>query len=305
MGKLTASQVWSHFEECIARNDQAATVAYLELKALLYLRPEQCPVAERKLAGAALSAAFQGIASALADAGHSQAQGALCAVLRSRLGKRKAAMELAAKIGSLGDAGPDAVKLLQSIVTDEKDEDVASSALLALGRIAGSKARNLSPDADALISWLLDFSRMAKSDDVKRVSYLALGNAGSVRALGALEEGLRQPSPALRAAAAFALRWIEDDTASARLSLILTRDASPEVRKQAAAALGFRSNAQRALLAGLRDSDAGVRFAALESLAKQKPLNHESVEAVLGLSGDPDKDVREAALSLLSEAASR
>src|SRR5207248_2977711 len=102
-------------------------------------------------------------------------------------------------------------------------------------------------------------------------------NAGSARALPTLTRFMADRSPVLRARAVAALRWINDPRVNPWLTRALQRDPAPEVRREAAGALGFRTPTARTVAVQQRAFGAerieSVRLAILANLGRaQEPF---------------------------------
>src|SRR5207237_388460 len=146
-----------------------------------------------------------------------------------------------------------------------------ASALLALGTMAGNLADADAARADELIGFLLQALAAAREEDARRIAALALGNAGSPRALPALRPLLAAESAALRSAAVYARRSIEGDEPEEHLVAALRRDADAAVRLRAVQALSSRPATPRAIAAAAEalagDAAPEVRRALIEPLA--------------------------------------
>src|SRR5439155_846756 len=79
---------------------------------------------------------------------------------------------------------------------------------LALGIVAQKLADDAPRRAAGIVDGICHQFQAHSSEEARRVLLLALGNAGSSRALPTLERALRSPSPSLRAAAATGLRQV-------------------------------------------------------------------------------------------------
>jgi len=120
------------------------------------------------------------------------------------------------------------------------------------------------------------------------------------RVIRGLIEALRDQSPEVRKEAASALGRVGDSTAVMPLASALS-DANPEVRAAAAGALARYRDARAvpALAAALSDSESGVRRSALRALVRTR---HESVvPALIGALDDEAPEVREMAADVLGD----
>src|SRR5262249_5019458 len=145
----------------------------------------------------------------------------------------------------------------------------------------------------------------SSSTDTTRLLLLALGNAGSARAYSTIARFTADSSPAVRAAAATALRWIDSDQAGSQLIKVLTSDSEAGVRLEAATALALRKTdttsfeAQKRALA--LDDDDKVRSALLRNLWKSRVIFPEARRLVeTAATSDSSEDVRKTAKELLA-----
>ena len=114
----------------------------------------------------------------------------------------------------------------------------------------------------------------------------------------ALVRALADTSDVVRTAAgqALATQGVKSSEAAPGLAAMLADSAHPSVRVTAARLLGLvqtrTDTAVSALIAALRDSNAGVRAAAAQSLGLIGPSAAPALPSLVGLSGDPQSDVR-------------
>jgi HEAT repeat protein/beta-lactamase regulating signal transducer with metallopeptidase domain len=142
--------------------------------------------------------------------------------------------------------------------------------------------------------------------EVRRAAAQSLANLEDPRAVPALIEALRDGDAEVRASASSALGQFEDKRALPGLVALL-RDPDQDVRHAALSSLSaFRDQVPaEAILTALGDSDADVRVAALGLVAgcdcdEDKPGDPRIVQAVVGLIGGSNIDVRSEAISVLS-----
>jgi hypothetical protein len=146
----------------------------------------------------------------------------------------------------------------------------------------------------------------AKSESETRLFLLVLGNAGSVQALPVIKRHLSDHSPALRAAAVTALRFVDSrDTEDLSVSA-LSSDPDAEVRAKAVFSLSYRQMNPTTFGAQKKafetDQDLGVRLSLLENLWKSRQAFSEVVEIVKrAAENDASKEVRQAAGRLLPD----
>jgi HEAT repeat protein len=134
---------------------------------------------------------------------------------------------------------------------------------------------------------------------------MALGNAGSARALPVIARFIAHPSPLLRASAAAALRWIDAAPVDGWLVRCLVSDPDATVRQEAAAALGFREPTAETIAAQQRAFRAepvdGIRLAILSNLGRARRAFPELQEFIRkAAASDGSTNVRKAAASLVA-----
>jgi HEAT repeat protein/beta-lactamase regulating signal transducer with metallopeptidase domain len=141
--------------------------------------------------------------------------------------------------------------------------------------------------------------------EVRRAAAQSLANLGDPRAIAGLIDALRDSDAEVRATAASALGDFEDRRAVPGL-IELLKDSQKDVRRAALSALGNFPQAvpTEAILTALADSDPDITVAAL-SLAgscdcdEDKPADSRIVQAVAGLVGTPNAEVRSEAIGVL------
>jgi HEAT repeat protein len=112
-----------------------------------------------------------------------------------------------------------------------------------------------------------------------------------------IDADLRDPNPAVRAAAIRRLNGIAD----ADRLIVSLKDEDSDVRLLSAMRLGGQRAAAPALVEALKDRHAGVRRAAAEALSRLWPVSQEALTHALT---DPDPRVRAGAAYALGEAPS-
>ena len=137
---------------------------------------------------------------------------------------------------------------------------------------------------------------------MRAAAALALGRVGDRVAVPALSEGLRDPMPEVRYAAALSLGRLPADGVVTRLERALKTDPSWQVRYAAAIALGrAKKNFASQALAEALEGDAAwqVRQQAARSL--QDLASPRATTALVGALLDPEPSVRAAAGAALAE----
>lgn len=134
---------------------------------------------------------------------------------------------------------PGLVSLLESVMQRASPE-TAMTALSVIGILA-NRLVNSAPDAaDRAVSFLHAQVDAAPGSQRKAISLAALGNAGAARSRPTLLHYLETGHEVERAAAAYALRFSEDETVRAALAQHLQHSRYDSVRAAAAEALAFR-----------------------------------------------------------------
>lgn len=266
-------------------------------------------------AGAALQRglspdAARTVLGSLAGAGTAAAQQALARAAELRTLTSELRSNAVAVLGLTDPPTEDTTATLLRTARDA-DPEVKSASALALGNAAHSLREHGQGDAaDEPIEALLQKLAAATDPDEQTLYLQALGNAGDARALPAITPLCASPVPAVRAAAAAALRFIhegQDGTVDALLAAALT-DPAAEVRRSAVFSIGYREPASiAALLAPLRqalarDTDLRVRMDTVKLLGKNLALPGAREALSQAATRDPAADVRNAAQALLSPA---
>lgn len=187
-------------------------------------------------------------------------------------------------------------------VTERLDNERELAARLAQGDelVRLNAAETLTADASYDASSLLG----ALSDDswqVRRVAVKGVSQRAAPEAIAALLNSVveNHHNPALLNSALQVLASSEVDTLSPLLELLKGSD--PDLRMQAALALGEQGNARavEALTEALNDEDSNVRYHAIEALGKLKATN--AVDALATIAESRDFFVAFAALDALAK----
>jgi HEAT repeat protein len=188
--------------------------------------------------------------------------------------------------------------------------ELRSMAGLALGTMARNLAATEPSRSAKIVDGIIRKLAASPSPEEARLGLMALGNAGSARALPTLSRYMADRSPVLRARAVAALRWIDDPRVDPWLTRALQRDPAPEVRREAAGALGFRTPTAKTVAvqkqAFRTERNESVRLAILSNLGRAQEA-FPALKAVLrnAAAHDPSPNVRKAAASLLTMSARR
>jgi HEAT repeat protein len=248
---------------------------------------------------------MQVLTGALGAVGNPEAQAALVSAIKARPTDWPA---LSMLIPALDEASVPtllAEETIQELGRQSQNPDIASTAQLTLGSMARNLAETSPERATSIVDSLIKQIDSSASADTTRQLLLALGNAGSAQAYPTVVRFMTDSSPALRGAAASALRWVASDRVDAQLTSVLTSDPEATVRREAAIALGFRQMTndsfeaqKRAFLA---DQDDKVRLTLLRNLWKAQQAFPEALKLVKGAAmNDASQDVRKAATDILA-----
>jgi HEAT repeat protein len=213
------------------------------------------------------------ILGALGSAGTPAAQKALAA-FASDTGRDAAERQLAVdSMLAVEHPTPELRGALKGMLS-EKDPELKNNASLMLGVMAGRDA-----DPSATVDIVQQMSRELKTADSvnERIRLIdSLGNTRSDAALPALSEALASDNAEVRTAATAALRFVSDPAADRLLSTAITSDDSPDVRRSALIAAGYRAYEPLA--------------SALETVAKGDPSSAVRAQAVTTLQDMTQKD---------------
>lgn len=137
-----------------------------------------------------------------------------------------------------------AAKMLE-IAQQSKDNEIASTALLAAGSVA-KKLEEENPDLPReLIKELADPARA----EIKNTVIAAMGNHGNAEYFTSLSTSLKDKDEGTRASAAYSLRYLPNAEVNGTLIGLLTSDPSLEVQKEALKAMAYRNLSDEEYLA--------------------------------------------------------
>jgi HEAT repeat protein len=292
--------------EAAAHPDQPplATPLYLKLKALVYLHPESCQRLGKLLADSDPSSATATLLTGVMGAvGHAQAQAALVDAIRARSRDAAALTQLIPALTSVQQPTLPAEATMRWAMASAPTRDLRVMAELALGTMARNLAESESARAARIVDEIIRKLRATSGKEETRLRLMALGNAGSARALPMLDRFAADPSPMLRASAIAALRWIDIPQVDARLTRALQSDPDTTVRGEAAGALGFREPTKATIAAQQRafrtERVESVRLAILSNLGSVQgefPEIRKLIQTTAAQDASPN--VRKAAASL-------
>jgi hypothetical protein len=208
-----------------------------QLEALIVLRPEEALRLGRSLADLSPEgSAFKLIASVLGKVGHAQAQQALREAISQAQGVEMLTIELAS-VPYPEQASED---LLRTLANGETSHPTFSAATYGLGRMAHRLKSQAPERAQKVMSELGDLLQESEQMEEKVFYLNALANIGLPQQLPLLRPHLSHADGNVRKSAYAALRFIPGEESENLLVAAIQKDAEPEVRSQAAWALGFR-----------------------------------------------------------------
>jgi HEAT repeat protein len=301
------------FPEIVAGVRSADTTArnrsQAQLAALLRVDPAAAAAAEEAIRGGALDDnAKQRVAAALGAAGTKEAQHALADVLGAADLPAARRMDAAIALAQGKQPTAEAAGALDAAI-GAADPGLSSTATLASGAVvnqanaAAGNPPDYAPTRDA-VQKLVDGLRGARDDQARLVYLQALGNTGDARALPALQPFLASPSPALRGAAVFSLRFFTGASVDEALAAAL-HDPETGVRRAAASTLSYRrdvSPLEDAIREAVEeDKEMSVRLAVLDGL-KFKLREDEAIGGLFAWSAEHDAaaEVRNLARQVLA-----
>ncbi len=214
----------------------------LDWEALIALNPNVCSkvsVYLEKLPPP--SSRAQVLLTALASAGHKQAQNALARYIDHGL-ERYPADQMTSVIIPLMNIKRPTREMVQALQrwSQHANPEIAYNARLILG-VAGRHLLSENPEiSESIATWALNGLRQSHSHEETCVWILTLGNLGHSKGLPTLLEYLKSEDSELRQASATALRFIPGERAESALLMTLQQDPEASVRLAVVDALGFR-----------------------------------------------------------------
>jgi len=283
------------------------TPLYLKFKALVYLHPEYCATLAKILSTAdPNSLTMRVLAGALGAVGRPEAQAALATAIKSRSADWRALSSLIPTLGMVESPTQLAEDTLLDLASSSPIPDIASTAQLSLGIMARNLTGTSPERAAKIVDLFIGKIGASPSQDTTRQLLLALGNAGSARALPTITQFITDPSAAVRSAAVLALRFIDSSQADDLLIKALTSDPEDTVRLEASTALKVREmnadtfEAQKRVF--LTDSAVSVRLAILNNLWQAHEKFPEAYKLVKRAAvKDGSKDVRKASTNIIAK----
>lgn len=309
LGEATLESLLAELQKAESEYDSGfdATALYLKFKSLIYLYPESCKILGKVLSQAdANSLTMRLLPKALSTIGHPQAQEALVEAIKAHLSDRRALFTLINTLATVNEPTEQAEEMLKNLAFHSKDPEIAAMAQLALGAQARRIANFSTERAEKIVDQFIKEIKRSSSPEITKQLLLALGNAGSSRALPEILELAKSTSPDLRSIALHALRFIDSPEAEAMLIKALQSDGENSVRLVAANTLGFRRMTEASFRAQKevfwKDRSIDVRLKVLDNLAKAEQVFPEVRHLIKrAASEDPSEEVRKAAEKIISQ----
>jgi HEAT repeat protein len=307
LGDATEKTLLEELARLEAQTDASIseTRLYLKVKALVYLHPESClALANVLIAAKNDSTTMRIVMDALSSIGHAQAQAALEKVIVAKPDDEALLAELVPALAMVEQPTEATEAALRQLATSSRLPNIRAAAELGLGTMAYQLRAAEPARAAAIIRPMV--AKLAKADTVElRRHYLyVIGNAGLDETLPPIIGYVSDANAELRAAAAAALRWIEDAKAEDLLCTALTSDSDTMVRVEAATSLGFRPMTSKSFAAQktafLKDSSSHVRRTLLPNFSRASSAFPEGLALLEQARKDESKEVRELAGNLLA-----
>ena len=310
LGAATLESLLAELGQAERVQDRKAddTPLYLNFKALIYVHPKVSARLGEILAAADSSGlTMRLLPAALSAVGNPEAQSALISAIHARSTELPALMRLVPALGAVEAPTTSAEEALHALTLRAADSDIASMAQLSLGIMAHRLAAASPQRAEKIVSEMMTALISSSSSMAERRRLLlALGNAGSARALPVIARFVHTGSPDLRGSALIALRGIVSPRADTLIADRLRSDPDAGVRMSAAFALTFRPMRQETFVAQKRalllDRSANVRRTVLENLWKARG-DYPEVRTLVQIvrSTDAAQDLRKWATELLAQ----
>ena len=241
------------------------------------------------------------ILGGLAGAGTPEAEKALGDVLRddrSSSAERLAAVDA---VFDLENPTPETATALEALARSG-DPEVKQNASLALGVAAARMAENDPTAAQGVVRRMADDYASAQSNDERIRVVGGLGNTRSSDSLAALTQAMGSNDPAVRAAAAAALRFVPDPAADVLIAKAMTSDPDNNVRQAALLAAGYRAYdpLAQALETVSKDPDANIRGTLISTLAQMAQQDGQALVLLDWIANnDPSTELRSRAQGAL------
>lgn len=284
--------------------DRAALL--VKAAAALRLAPEDADQVRSEIQGDPDAKGVGTLLGALGGANTAEANQALAELVKDKTLPPEVRADAASHLGQSTAVTKEHVEALWDGVRDE-DADVHSQSLLALGAAAQGLGADKPEDAKSVVETLMEYFANAETDEQRVLALQALGNTGDKTMMPTIEAAMAWPTDEVRAAAAMALRFVQDPAADVWITAIMIQDESSMAKKAAIAASIFRpfpAVAQALETALKHDPAAEVRHAALQTLAAQLPQAVVVLPVITWTAeNDADEELRVAAAQILEGAA--
>lgn len=283
------------------------TDLYQKFKALIYLHPESC----KKLARVAAAGNPDGLASrvlirAMATIGSPAAQDAIVEVMRARAKDASFVMSIIPVLGMFDEPAAGTETALKRLAYHSNDQDIAFTAQLALGAMAGNLAEDDPERAQHIIDeFMSKYPSPSETQDISRV-ILVLSNARMEKYLPTLKMYAAHSMPEARSDAMYALRFFPGESVETILIHALTLDSDATTRFEAATSLRYMEASDRvvAALEGAyaKEQVGKIRIEILKSLWRSV-RQHTEIRQIVQQAAEKDEsdEVKKAARQILDE----
>lgn len=286
-------ELMSALRQALAQTDHGAqSHLMVRLGAFFRQHPEAVERAVDEISAGLAADAAGPVIGALGDAGTDAAQAGLAALALDGDVGTQPRLQSIASLGLVADPNGSSVDTLGGLIGDD-DAEISSSALLALG--AAGRGRH----EDRVVDDLLERWSQARTPAEQVLILEALGNTGSDKALGAVEQAIASSVASVRGAGYGALRFIKHPSVDTWLTAGLFGDPVAQVRRDILFAIGFR--VVREYLPSLdrllrSESQVAVRLDAVALLGPHAVDFDGALSLLVAVAAsDADQEVREAA----------
>ena len=219
--------------------DDARTRALEQFRALFLLEPAEALKVPGLLHEGMDPLAASPMLGALSAASTPEAVSALSKIVDDAAVTVPVRTDAVAALGMADKPTSEGIQALRGMDSSAQPE-LRDTAALALGNSAYQLRDEDARGADALSRELSTRYRAAKTPEEQALQLRALGNTQDPASLATIQDALRSPSVPVRQAAVEALRLIPGPVAEQLLASRMLGDPSPDVRKSAVFAAGFR-----------------------------------------------------------------
>lgn len=206
------------------------------LTALFRSRPEAASAAVELLVK---DGAKRTVTNALGAAGSLSAVAALSELAHNSNLEEKLRVDAIVAFVEMQHPIVEAMRVLEDLMNDP-DENIQAPACMMSGALSRAGRPGHAAEADAIDASLIALFRSAQDTREKAELLGALGNSAGPSTLPIIEEALHDSTPAIRAAAARALRLIPGSEVDRLLAAVITSDPDGAVRADAIFATRFR-----------------------------------------------------------------